>query len=115
MALADNACRHTRPGDRIALGSQLSGGRLRFWVSDTGPGVAEADRDRIFERFARGSDPGPRSEGAGLGLAIVRAIAVAHGGEVLLDGAPGRGATFTLVIPAVVSAAVPATPPEEHP
>ncbi len=115
VALADNACRHTRPGDRIAIGSQLSQGRLRFRVSDTGPGVAEADRDRIFERFARGSDPGPRSEGAGLGLAIVRAIAVAHGGEVLLDGAPGRGATFTLVIPAVVPAAVSASPPEEHP
>ena len=99
VALADNACRHTVPGDRIALGSQLGGGRIRFWVSDSGPGVPEAERERIFERFARGSAAAPRSEGAGLGLAIVRAIAVAHGGQVQVDSVPGRGATFTLVVP----------------
>ena len=108
VALADNAVRYTRPGDRIALGSQWAGGNLRFWVADTGPGVGEADRARIFERFARGTSTGPRSEGAGLGLAIIRAIAVAHGGRVLLDSIPGRGATFTVVIPAVV-------PEELHP
>jgi two-component system, OmpR family, sensor kinase len=67
-------------------------------VSDTGPGVA--DRDRIFERFSRGSTA-RRTDGAGLGLSIVRAIAVAHGGQVLLDSVPGRGATFTVEIPAV--------------
>jgi signal transduction histidine kinase len=100
VALADNACRHTRPGDRIGLGSRLTGGWLRFWVSDTGPGVDAADRARIFERFARGSTAGRRSDGAGLGLSIVRAIAVAHGGHVLLDSVPGRGATFTVAIPA---------------
>jgi two-component system, OmpR family, sensor kinase len=99
VALADNACRHTVPGDRIALGSQLGGGRIRFWVSDSGPGVPDAERERIFERFARGSAAAPRSEGAGLGLAIVRAIAVAHGGQVQLDSVPGRGATFTLAVP----------------
>ncbi|MCX6463756.1 MAG: HAMP domain-containing sensor histidine kinase [Pseudonocardiales bacterium] len=99
VALADNAVRYTAPGTRVALGSQLAGGQLRFWVADSGPGIGDADRDRIFERFARGSSAGPRSEGAGLGLAIVRAIAVAHGGRVLLDSVPGRGATFTLVVP----------------
>jgi two-component system OmpR family sensor kinase len=102
VALADNACRHTAPGDRIGIGSQLTDGRLRFWVSDTGPGVSPADRARIFERFARGTGAGPRSDGAGLGLSIVRAIAVAHGGQVLLDSVPGRGAMFTVVILAVV-------------
>jgi two-component system, OmpR family, sensor kinase len=98
VALADNACRHTGPGDRIGLGSQLVGGRLRFWVADSGTGVDAADRERIFERFSRGSTA-RRSEGAGLGLSIVRAIAVAHGGQVLLDSVPGRGATFTVEIP----------------
>ena len=58
------------------------------------------DRERIFERFARGAG-GRRSEGAGLGLAIVRAIAEAHGGSVELESAPGRGATFILTIPTV--------------
>jgi two-component system OmpR family sensor kinase len=101
VALADNACRHTGPGARIGLGSQLAGGWLRFWVSDTGPGVEAADRDRIFERFARGSTAVRHSEGgAGLGLSIVRAVAVAHGGHVLLDSVPSRGATFTLELPA---------------
>ena len=68
-------------------------------MSDSGPGVTDEDRARIFERFARGG--GRRSDGAGLGLSIVRAIAVAHGGEVLLDSVRGRGATFTVAIPAV--------------
>ncbi|MGE2688677.1 sensor histidine kinase [Mycolicibacterium pulveris] len=99
VALADNASRFTAEGGWIGVGSQLSGGSLRFWVSDSGPGVTEEDRIRIFERFARGGTR--RSDGAGLGLSIVRAIAVAHGGEVLLDSVPGRGATFTVVIPAV--------------
>ncbi len=103
VALADNAVRYSAPGTRIAIGSQLAGGQLRFWVADAGPGIGEADRARIFERFARGSSAGPRSEGAGLGLAIVRAIAVAHGGQVLLDSVPGRGATFTLALPLLES------------
>lgn len=100
VALADNAARFTEECGWIGVGSQLSGGSLRFWVSDSGPGVSDAERARIFERFARG---GPRrSDGAGLGLSIVRAIAVAHGGDVWLDSIPGRGATFTVVIPAVM-------------
>ncbi|MBW0129697.1 sensor histidine kinase [Pseudonocardia oceani] len=103
VALADNAVRCTRPGDRIAIGSQLAGGELRFWMADSGPGIAEADRARIFERFARGTSTGRRSEGAGLGLSIIRAIAVAHGGQVLLDSVVGRGATFTIAVPAVLS------------
>ncbi|MBW0136495.1 sensor histidine kinase [Pseudonocardia abyssalis] len=107
VALADNAVRYTRPGDRIAIGSQLAGGQLRFWVADSGPGIAEGDRARIFERFARGTSTGPRSEGAGLGLSIIRAIAVAHGGQVLLDSVVGRGATFTIAVPAIL--------PEENP
>jgi two-component system OmpR family sensor kinase len=100
VALADNACRFTVPGDRIGVGSQRSGGWLRFWVTDSGPGVDDVDRARIFERFARGGEGRPSSEGAGLGLSIVRAIALAHGGDVLLDSVPGRGATFTVAIPA---------------
>ena len=78
----------------------MESGWLRFWVADAGPGVSEADRARIFERFARGSMGGHRSDGAGLGLSIVQAIAVAHGGHVDLDTSPGRGAKFRIVIPA---------------
>jgi two-component system OmpR family sensor kinase len=99
LALADNAVAHTGPGDRIVLGATVTGGVLRLRVADTGSGVADADRERIFARFARGSGS-RRSDGAGLGLAIVRAIAEAHGGHVELDSREGAGSTFTLVIPA---------------
>jgi signal transduction histidine kinase len=100
VALVDNACHYTAEGDWIGIGSEMESGWLRFWVADAGPGVSEADRARIFERFARGSTGGHRSDGAGLGLSIVQAIAVAHGGHVDLDTSPGRGAKFTIVIPA---------------
>jgi len=99
MQLASNAVQHTREGDRISLGSALVDGHARLWVSDSGPGVAESERERIFERFARGRRDGRRSEGAGLGLAIVRAIADAHGGRIELASRPGFGATFTIVLP----------------
>ncbi|SFP35379.1 sensor histidine kinase [Saccharomonospora viridis] len=102
VALADNAVHHTSDGARIALGSDHGPGVVRFWVADSGVGVAEEDRERIFERFARGGS-GRRSDGAGLGLSIVRAIAVAHGGRVTLDSEPGRGATFTVEVPAVAA------------
>jgi two-component system, OmpR family, sensor kinase len=99
MQLAQNAVQHTQEGDRIALGSALQDGHARLWVSDSGPGVSNADRERIFDRFARGSGA-RRSQGAGLGLAIVRAIAEAHGGHVeLARRTPGAGATFSITIP----------------
>lgn len=100
VALCDNACHYSAPGDRISIGSQLADGWLRFWVADTGPGISAQDQARIFERFSRGSAGSRRSEGAGLGLSIVSAIAAAHGGRVELDSTPGHGARFTIVIPA---------------
>jgi signal transduction histidine kinase len=99
LQLAANAVRHTTEGGLVAVGSQVRDGHVRFWVRDTGPGVSVEDRDRIFERFYRGRSGYRRSDGAGLGLSIVRAIAEAHGGRVELDSEPGHGATFTIVIP----------------
>ncbi|MGY1916305.1 ATP-binding protein [Blastococcus sp. SYSU DS0973] len=110
VALADNAVQHTAVGDRIVLGSRLSGDELLVWVDDTGPGVPPEDQARIFDRFARGSSGARRSDGAGLGLSIVRAIAAGHGGRVELHSRPGEGATFTLVLPAR-----PAPPRGPHP
>ncbi len=100
LQLAANAVRHTTPDDAIAIGSSLGGGELRVWVRDTGPGVPAQERERIFERFYRGRSGYRRSDGAGLGLSIVQAIAEAHGGRVDLDSQPGQGATFTVVLPA---------------
>jgi signal transduction histidine kinase len=99
MGLAQNAVQHTSAGDPIWLGSDAEHGEARLWVRDSGPGVAAEDQERIFDRFARASASRRRSEGAGLGLAIVRAIAEAHGGRVALSSRPGDGAMFTVVIP----------------
>jgi signal transduction histidine kinase len=68
------------------------------WVRDEGPGIAPDQHARIFRRFARGAG-GRRSEGAGIGLAIVKAIAEAHHGRIELESPPAGGSTFTVVIP----------------
>jgi signal transduction histidine kinase len=109
MQLAHNATRHTVEGDLIRLGSALTNGSARFWIGDSGPGIAPEDQERIFTRFARAPQP-QRSEGAGLGLAIVRAIAEAHGGRVELRSQPGAGATFTVVVPIHRPASIPKRP-----
>jgi two-component system OmpR family sensor kinase len=99
LNLARNAVEHTLPGAQIGLGSSRRDGQVRIWVRDTGTGVDPDERDRIFERFARGRSGPRRSDGAGLGLAITQAIAASHQGRVELDSRTGAGATFTLVLP----------------
>ncbi|MFQ4142597.1 HAMP domain-containing sensor histidine kinase [Chlorogloeopsis sp. ULAP02] len=99
MNLAQNATQHTVESDTISIGSAIAKGKVRFWVRDTGEGIPLVDQKRIFERFARSSNSRRRSEGAGLGLAIVRAIAEAHGGQVLLRSKLGTGSMFTIVLP----------------
>lgn len=107
LQLAQNAVQHTRPGGTITLRSALVtdpliGPALAISIEDDGPGVPHADRERIFERFAHSENPdGSRHQGAGLGLAIVAAIAEAHGGRVDVGGEPGQGAVFTLLVPDV--------------
>ncbi|HVM16380.1 MAG TPA: HAMP domain-containing sensor histidine kinase [Gaiellaceae bacterium] len=98
VQLAENACAHTGDGDEIALGSSIERGEARFWVRDEGPGIPPELQREIFERFTRGGRRG-RTDGAGLGLSIVRAIADAHGGRVELRSRPGAGSTFTIVLP----------------
>jgi signal transduction histidine kinase len=97
VQLAQNAVEHTEEGAEIGLGSVVTPGEACFWVRDSGSGVAPEDHERIFRRFERGTDE--TSEGAGLGLAIVTAIARAHGGRAELDGGTGGGATFSITVP----------------
>jgi signal transduction histidine kinase len=69
-------------------------------VADAGAGIAPADLDRIFERFARANPQrGSEAGGFGLGLAIVQAIATAHQGSVQVRSTPGRGSSFELILP----------------
>lgn len=100
MNLARNASQHTEQGDTITVFSRLGGDTLELGVADRGEGVAPADRERVFERFARGSSARRTdADGAGLGLAITAAIATAHDGRVRLDDTPGNGATFVIEVP----------------
>lgn len=98
MELAANAVRHTERDDTIALGAALKGEEARFWVRNQGVGIAPADQEAIFERFER-RGANRRSDGAGLGLSIVRAIAQAHGGRVEVESTPGQSTLFTVVLP----------------
>jgi signal transduction histidine kinase len=99
MNLAQNAAQHSPSSRPITLGSAMTQGHARLWVRDEGEGIAPEHQEQIFERFARISHRYRRSEGAGLGLAIVKTIAEAHGGRVELESCPGRGSTFTVVVP----------------
>ena len=98
IQLAENAANHTEDDDAIAIGSLVEDGEARFWVRDEGLGIPPEEQARVFTRFSRGADSS-RSEGAGLGLSIVRAIAHAHHGRIELESRPGVGSTFTLVVP----------------
>ncbi|MEU9948014.1 HAMP domain-containing sensor histidine kinase [Streptomyces sp. NPDC047939] len=96
--LLDNAERHARSAVRVAV--RAEGGGVAVEVTDDGDGVAEAERERIFERFVRLDDARTRDEGgAGLGLALARDVAVRHGGRLTVTGAGERGARFTLWLP----------------
>jgi signal transduction histidine kinase len=90
--------KHTQEGDEIAIGAGLTGGQVRMWVRDSGPGVPPADRERIFDRFGRSAVP-DNDEGFGLGLSIVRAIVTGHGGTARVEDAPSGGAQFVVSFP----------------
>jgi signal transduction histidine kinase len=83
----------------VNRGGEIRGGAARLTIEDRGPGVAEADRERIFEPFYRGQGAGSTLPGSGLGLAIVRQIARAHGGKVAYAPAEGGGSRFIVTLP----------------
>jgi signal transduction histidine kinase len=94
-ALLENAVRHTADGDVIKLSVMAAGaGPVRMIVSDAGQGIPDEQLQHIFDRFRSGDTGHPR--GTGLGLALVRAVARAHGGEVLVRSRPGQGSEFEL-------------------
>lgn len=105
LNLIDNAVKHSPRGADVVVDMAAEAGRHRVSVVDGGPGIPAADAARVFERFYRGDAARARADGsvtdgAGLGLAIARRIAVAHGGTLdLAESRPGR-TEFRLVIPA---------------
>ena len=107
LNLAHNAVKYSRPGGEIRIGWHAHTGRIRFLVADDGIGVPPAHQSRIFERFykvdrsrTRAQDAEePLSDSAGLGLAIVRQIAEAHGGAVGVESVEQVGSTFWIEVP----------------
>lgn len=99
LNLLANAIKFTEKGwvrFRIDLGDHDSGSvALHFAVGDTGPGIAPADRERLFHPFEQAGDHKSRAAGAGLGLAISRELVRSMGGDIACDSAPGRGSTFS--------------------
>lgn len=95
----DNAARHTPAGTTVHIAVTRAKNAVRIDVSDEGPGIAPADRERVFGRFQRASPPGsPATGGTGIGLAIARWAVSIHGGTITVADS-GIGATFRIMLP----------------
>ncbi len=97
--LLENAARHTPAGTFIRLRAELGGAEVTVSVEDFGPGLAEADTERVFAKFQH-SRPEGAGGGVGLGLAICRAIVRLHGGKAWAERIPGGGTAFRFTLPA---------------
>jgi len=95
--LLENAAKYTPGGSEIDVRAWKEEGRAMVEVADRGPGLAPGDEARIFDKFYRRA--GPTSRGAGLGLAICRAIVEAHGGRIWAQNRPDGGAVFRFFLP----------------
>ena len=103
LNLIDNALKYGPAGQTITVGAARSANALRIWVDDEGPGVAPADAARIWEPFWRGRHPA--QGGSGIGLAIVRELAITHGGTARVEPAPTGGARFVIELADLAAAA----------
>ena len=95
LNLVENAARHTPAGSPIDVSARAEPDSLLVEIADRGPGVPEEERERVFEKFFHGKV----SKGAGLGLAICRAILTAHGGRIWVEERDGGGAAFRFALP----------------
>jgi signal transduction histidine kinase len=99
--LVDNAVKYTPVGGAVCIGVERRGAHLCLSVGDTGPGLGAGDFARLFQPFQRlSAEPTAGESSTGLGLHITREFVAQHGGTVDVDSAPGRGTTFTVLLPA---------------
>jgi two-component system phosphate regulon sensor histidine kinase PhoR len=97
--LIDNAMKYAQDGTRVAVSVRQAQGTLEIRVADQGPGIAAEDRKRIFERFVRGKATQEKPvRGSGIGLALVKHIAEAHGGKAWVEPNTPRGSVFVLSV-----------------
>ncbi|HET7145110.1 MAG TPA: GAF domain-containing protein [Anaerolineales bacterium] len=97
--LMENAIKFTPVAGRIEIDAKTDGTFVKFWVRDNGPGIAPADRERIFEKFTRLRGSKDRPRGLGVGLAFCRLAVLGHGGEIWVESEVGKGTTFMLTLP----------------
>src|SRR5262249_62043175 len=91
---------YSRDTKSSRIAARREGSKVLVSVADRGIGIPRGEQKKIFEKFFRGEDSlVHETKGSGLGLALVRHIMEAHGGEVQVESAPGKGSTFTLVLP----------------
>jgi two-component system sensor histidine kinase KdpD len=107
--LLENALKYTPPGSPIEVSATVSSAEVQVAVADRGPGIPAGDVERVFDKFYRGQGTSG-SQGAGLGLAICRAIIEAHGGRIWAEARPNGGAVFCFTLP--VDSAPPTIEPE---
>jgi K+-sensing histidine kinase KdpD len=107
--LLENAARYTPPGTAVTVRAAAvpGGAEVEVAVVDHGPGVAEEERERIFDQFYRLRAEGRGPLGTGMGLAIVKGIVEAHGGRIWVEATPGGGATFALRLPVAPESTLP--------
>src|SRR4029077_15881958 len=95
-----NALKYSQDQKYIGVNLFRDNGTVKLEVVDHGIGIAQAEQQKIFDKFYRVGDPlVHNTKGSGLGLSLVRHIVQAHGGEVVVDSVPGRGSKFTIKIP----------------
>ena len=100
--LVENAVKYSSPGDSVSVRARLDDDGVALVVQDTGRGIPARDLDRIFERFYRvDRSRDAATGGTGIGLSIVRHVALNHGGHVSVASFEGDGSSFTLVLPVV--------------
>ena len=98
--LLSNAVKFTPPGGAVDVRTTRVNGEVQVFVTDTGPGIAPRDHERIFEEFQQTDAGLHQGEGTGLGLALSKRLVELHGGRIWVDSEPGEGSTFVFTLPA---------------
>jgi signal transduction histidine kinase len=100
LNLVNNALKYSKDQKYIGVSLYRENSRVNLEVQDHGIGIRQDEQEKIFEKFYRCGDPLVHNiKGSGLGLSLVRHIARAHGGEVLVESAPEKGSKFTIALP----------------
>jgi signal transduction histidine kinase len=98
--LIGNALKFTPEGGEVEVGAKRDNGRVRLWVKDSGLGIAPEEVKSLFQKYRQASAAEESAQkGTGLGLLISKLLVEAHGGQIRVESAPGRGSTFTVIIP----------------